>query len=74
MKPKAAFGRVEQAIEGKAHKYHLRKDGTCVVYTMCCDCHLIHLEEFKMTKSYLRVRVWRDEEKTKKHRAKVKKK
>lgn len=69
-KPKAEFGKLEQAIEGKAHRYHLREDGTAVAYTVCCDCGLTHLEEFKPMKKYLRVRVWRDEQRTTEQRRK----
>jgi hypothetical protein len=63
-KPKAKFGKVEQAVEGQAHKYHTRKNGTTVVYTVCCDCGLVHLEEFVQKPKYLRVRVWRDDQRT----------
>lgn len=64
-KPEAEFGPVATAKEGVPDKYWFREDGTAVSYTICCDCGLVHLEEFKPMKRYLRVRVWRDEERTK---------
>jgi hypothetical protein len=73
-KPLADFGKIEQAQEGKAHRYHLREDGTAVAYTICCSCLLVHLEEFKPMKKYIRVRVWREEEMTQKLRRRRKKK
>jgi histidyl-tRNA synthetase len=68
MKPKAQWGKVEQVREGKSHRYYLRPDGTAVAYTICCDCGLTHLEEFKPEKRYIRVKVWREEELTQKQR------
>lgn len=67
-KPNAKVGKVEHVTPGKPVKYYLRKDGTAVVFTVCCDCSLTHLEEFTPKKTYIRVRVWRDDEKTKKFR------
>ena len=64
MKPKAKFGKTEQAIEGKPHRYYSRKSGETVVYTVCCDCKLVHLEEFTPRKGYIKVRVWRDDQRT----------
>ena len=69
-KPKAVVGIIEQAKEGTRHRYHLRKGGKFVGYTICCDCGLTHLEEISIKKRYLSVRVWRDEKLTKKHRGK----
>jgi hypothetical protein len=71
-KPKALVGKIEQAHEGKRHRYYLRKNGSFVGYTICCDCGLTHLEEIKIRKQYLSVRVWRDEKLTQKHRGKRK--
>lgn len=69
-KPKALVGKIEHAVEGKRHRYHLRADGRFVGYTICCDCGLTHLEEISVRKRYLSVRVWRDEKLTRKHRGK----
>lgn len=63
-RPKADFGKVVQVKDGETHRYHLRKDGRCISYTVCCDCGLTHLEEFAPRKNYIKVRVWRDEDKT----------
>ena len=70
-KPRANFGKVEQVKEGVPHKYNLRPDGTAVAYTICCDCGLTHLEEFTPRKSYIRVRVWREDERTEHQRKKA---
>jgi hypothetical protein len=72
-KPQADLGKIEQAIDGKAHRYHLREDGTAVAYTICCSCNLVHLEEFKPMKTYIRVRVWREDGMTEKLRKRYKK-
>ena len=72
-KPKANYGKMVEVQDGETHKYHLRKDGTSVVYTVCCDCNLTHLEEFTPKKDHIRVRVWRDDEKTSDLRRQTKK-
>lgn len=46
---------------GEPIKYHLRKGGSAYVRTVCCDCGLVHLEEFTPRKAYIRVRAWRDD-------------
>jgi hypothetical protein len=69
-KPKAVVGKVEQAQEGKTHRYFRRKNGTAVAYTICCDCGLTHLETFTPRKRYIAVKVWRDEKLTRKFRGK----
>ena len=73
-KPTASFGRPVQISDGETHRYHVRKDGRSITYTVCCDCNLVHLEEFTPRKGYIKVRVWRDDVKTaelrKKKRAK----
>lgn len=71
-KPKAEWGVVTTAVEGKADKYFLRENGTAVAYTICCDCGLVHLEEYKPMGKYIRVRVWREEDKTKEQRKRKK--
>lgn len=63
--PIANFGKLVQVQEGKIERYYQRKDGKCVVFTVCCDCGLTHLEEFLPKKGYIRVRVWRDDTRTK---------
>jgi hypothetical protein len=68
IEPKAVIGRIEHVKPGQPIKYYRRKNGTAVVFTVCCDCALTHLEEFTPRKNYIRVRVWRDDEKTKKFR------
>lgn len=63
-KPKANFGKPIQVHDGEAHRYLLRKDGRNISYTVCCDCGLTHLEEYTPRKGYIRVRVWRDDDRT----------
>lgn len=73
-KPKAQFGKPIQVSDGEIHRYPLRADGSAVSYTICCDCGLTHLEEFIPRKNYIRVRVWRDEDRTKEQRKRKRKK
>lgn len=54
-------GKTQQIYDGVVHRYSRRKDGTAVIYTVCCDCGLTHLEEFLPKRGYIRVRVWREE-------------
>lgn len=68
MRPRAKFGKLVQVEEGKAERYYTRKDGTAVVFTVCCDCGLTHIDEYLPRKTYIRVRAWRDEARTKKMR------
>ena len=62
----------KQVSNGEIHRYYKRKSGACIVFTVCCDCGLTHLEEFVPRNTYIRVRVWRDEKKTKENRGKRK--
>jgi hypothetical protein len=68
MVPKAKHGKITQVLDGEVHRYSLRKGGSAVLYTVCCDCGLTHLEEFTPRKGYIKVRVWRDEARTKAQR------
>jgi len=61
-----------QVKNGEIHRYYLRKNRTAIVFTVCCDCGLTHMEEFLPRSTYIRVRVWRDEEGTKANRGKRK--
>jgi len=63
-RPKASFGTPVQITDGQVHRYHLRKDGRSIGFTVCCDCSLVHLEEHTPRNGYIKVRVWRDDEKT----------
>lgn len=63
-KPKVNLGKIEQVYDGKPVKYYRRNNGSAVLYTICCHCQLVHLEELTPRKDYIRARVWRDEEKT----------
>lgn len=67
-KPDGKFGAPVQVHEAEPHRYKLRKDGKAVEYSVCCDCGLVHLEEFTPRKGYIRVRVWRDEDRTEEQR------
>jgi len=73
-KPKADFGKPVQVRDGEVHRYHIRKDGRAISYTICCDCGLTHLEEFVPKKTYIKVRVWRDDVRTAEMRRRKKKK
>lgn len=72
-RPAVRFGKIEQVHDGQVLRYYKRKDGRALAYTICCSCALTHLEEFIPRKNYIRVRVWRDEEKTAWLRSKKKK-
>lgn len=65
LKPKVWFGKIQQVYDGKPVKYYYRKNRTAVEYSICCDCGLVHLVEYKPLKSCLVIRAWRDEERTK---------
>lgn len=67
--PTALWGKVEQVHDGVPERYHRRKDGSTVIYTVCCDCGLVHKEEYVPHTTYLRVRAWRDEARTRRMRA-----
>lgn len=68
--PKANFGKPIQIHDGEVDRWPLRKDGKAVGFSICCDCGLVHKEEYQARKRYVRVRVWRDEEQTDKQRKK----
>jgi len=72
LKPEARVGKIEQIEDGISYRYHRRKDGSVVVHTICCDCCLVHLEEYTVNKRYLTVKVWRDDEATAKLRKRYK--
>lgn len=66
MKPKVRYsGKMTQVVDGKSYKWYERDDGTYVEVSVCCDCQLVHVIEMKPNKGYIRVKVWRDDEKTK---------
>ncbi len=73
-RPVARFSRVDQVREGKPYRLKFREDGTAVEYTICCDCSLVHLVEYRPTQSGVTIRVWRDEKQTKRLRKNTKKK
>jgi hypothetical protein len=64
MKPEAQFGKIKQVYDGQTHRYYTRRDGTAVVFTVCCSCKLVHLEQYLPRKTYIRVRAWRDDKRT----------
>lgn len=66
--PKAKVGKIEQLSDGQVSRMWKRKDGRVVTYTICCDCGLTHLEELVDRGRYFRLRVWRDDRLTKRHR------
>lgn len=72
-KPEALVGKIEHVSDGQRVYQKYRRNGTVVMYTICCDCQLVHLEEFKPLKGGIRFRAWRDEGKTKEQRSKKKK-
>jgi hypothetical protein len=53
---------------GEVVKVYWRKSRTAIEYTACCDCGLVHLMAYEPRKTYLRVRAWRAEDKTKEMR------
>jgi len=71
-KPKVNFGKLTQVIDGKSYRWYKRSDGTFVEASVCCDCLLAHVIEMKPTKRYMRVKVWREDEKTNELRRKRK--
>jgi hypothetical protein len=64
-KPKINFSDVIQVKDGEPYRWYRRIDGTYVECSVCCDCQLVHTIEMKPNKRYMRVKVWREEEKTK---------
>ena len=66
--PKAKVGKIEHLSDGQVTRMYSRRDGRVVGYTICCDCGLTHLEELVPRKGYIRLRVWRDDRLTKRHR------
>jgi len=65
-KPKVRYsGKLVQVIDGEAYKWYERTNGTYVEVSVCCDCKLVHIIEMKPNDGYIRVKVWRDDEKTK---------
>lgn len=71
-KPNAKLGKITQVDEGVALRYHRRKDGSVVMHTICCDCCLVHLEQYIVNKNYISVKVWRVDNATRKLRTKFK--
>jgi hypothetical protein len=67
-------GRVEQVIDGKPYHYRLGKDGAAREISICCDCALVHIMEFRPKAKSIQVTVWRHDELTDKFRKKAKKK
>lgn len=67
------FGTIYHVTDGETLRYHTRKDGRSLSYEICCDCCLAHRVEMLPRKNYIRVRVWRDDEKTAWLRSKKKK-
>ncbi len=66
----AKVGKVQQVLDGKTYRIHKRKNGSFVTYTICCDCGLTHLEEFKVRKNFISAKAWRVEKMTKQFRGK----
>jgi len=73
-RPFAQVGKVEHVESGKTHRYYMRNGGSAVVYTICCDCSLVHLEKLTPHKKYIAVTVWRDDELTAKFRKRKRRK
>jgi hypothetical protein len=71
-RPKVNFSNIFQVVDGKAYRWYKRVDGTYVEASVCCDCKLVHIMEIKPNKTYARVKVWRDEKKTKELRKRKK--
>jgi len=67
-KPLAAVGKIEHIEDGRTHRYYKRHNGSAVVYTICCDCNLVHLEKFTPRRGYIAVTVWREDDLTQKFR------
>ena len=70
--PFAKFGKISVMTEGQTHRYYRRKNGTSVVYTICCDCSLVHVEQLTPHKRYISVCCWRDDVYTKRLRRRKK--
>lgn len=71
-KPSARLGKIEDVDEGVSLRYHRRKDGSVVMHTICCDCCLVHLEQYIPNKHYITVKVWRDDANTSRLRERFK--
>lgn len=52
---------ITQAKAGKSYYHKQRKNGVVTMQVACCDCGLVHSEEYKVLKKNLRIRVWRNE-------------
>ena len=60
--------KIEHVKDGVPYRYKLDKQGKAVEMSICCDCSLVHLMEYKPGKTSIRVRVWREDEMTEKLR------
>jgi hypothetical protein len=67
--PKVNIKGVIHVNDGQSVRYYLT-DGMATEMIKCCDCGLVHIEEFTPYKKFIQVRSWRDEETTKRERAK----
>lgn len=60
-KPVVKPSKIEHVKDGEPYRYPLNKAGKAVEMSICCDCSLVHLMEFKPGKRSIRVRVWRED-------------
>ena len=72
-KPFAPLGKPQQIHPGVSYRTYRRKNGLAVVYNICCDCGLTHLEAIRVNKRYLTCYTWRDEAQTRKIRKRIRK-
>lgn len=61
-------GTVKSPAAGEVVKVWWRKKHVAVEFVACCDCGLVHLMAYEPRKTYLRVRAWRDERRTREMR------
>jgi hypothetical protein len=66
--PQIKIDKVVHVENGKAYYWKARKDGTFVEASVCCDCSLVHVLQYKPGKAAMRVKVWRDDKLTNKYR------
>ena len=61
-------GTVKSPAAGEVVRVYWRKKHVAVEFVACCDCGLVHLMAYEPRKTYLRVRAWRDERRTREMR------
>ncbi len=65
---KPLIGTIKAPAGGEPVYLRWNKKHIAVESMACCDCGLVHLMAYEPRKTYLRVRAWRDERRTREMR------